>query len=378
MQKLRKIYSYPAKRFKRMDFSLFIITLILVIVGLISLYSASAIYASNKESFNFDSFYFVKRQFVRIMLGLSLMIIISRINLDNIRNFIKPITGITIILLIITLLSPQKEHVRRWLTIGPISFQTSEFAKLAVILYLADYFDRNISKINTLISFIKPLSVLGLILVLIAFQPDLGTPIFIFFISMLMFYVAGVRFKYILIPFLAMIPFVIYGIFSYKYRLDRLKSFIESWIDISKSGYQMFQSLLAMGSGGWIGKGFGASKLKLLYLPTPHTDFIFPVIAEELGLLGSLSIVFLFFLFLERGVKIAKNAPSLYTCLLSLGITLMICIQAFFNIAMSIGLIPTKGITLPFFSYGGSSILVTLIGVGILLNISAYKNMNRL
>ncbi|MDO8806579.1 MAG: FtsW/RodA/SpoVE family cell cycle protein, partial [Elusimicrobiota bacterium] len=158
------------------------------------------------------------------------------------------------------------------------------------------------------------------------------------------------------------------------YRIARLKNFLSPWDDSAGTGYQLVQSLLAVGSGGWFGKGIGASKLKLMYLPVPHTDFIFPVVAEELGLIGGLFIVGLFTALLLKGARIARNAPSLYTALAAFGLTLVITLQAFFNLAMTIGLLPTKGIPLPFFSYGGSSILTSMIMVGIILNISAHRS----
>ena len=265
--------------------------------------------------------------------------------------------------------------MKRWIPLGLMKLQMSEFAKIVTVLYLADFFDRNSSHIaSDPRQLLKPLGVMGVILVLIALEPDLGTPTLIFGAAILMFFAAGVKLRFILMPIAATIPVFIFELFRHPYRLERLKTFISPWESKAGAGYQLVQSLLAVGSGGWFGKGVGASQLKLMYLPDPHTDFIFPVIAEEIGLVGSLFIVLLFLALLVKGVRIARNAPSFYTTLTALGLTLMITLQAFFNVAMATGLIPTKGIPLPFFSYGGSSILTTMIAVGIILNISAHRN----
>jgi cell division protein FtsW len=170
-----------------------------------------------------------------------------------------------------------------------------------------------------------------------------------------------------------MVPVLIEELLRKPYRIARIKNFLSPWQDASGTGYQLVQSLLAVGSGGWLGKGLGASKLKLMYLPEPHTDFIFPVVAEELGLVGGLAIVGLFTAMLVKGSRIARNAPSLYTSLAAFGLTLVIVMQAYFNLSMAIGLIPTKGIPLPFFSYGGSSILSSMLMVGVILNVSAHR-----
>ncbi|MBU2530166.1 MAG: FtsW/RodA/SpoVE family cell cycle protein, partial [Elusimicrobia bacterium] len=189
----------------------------------------------------------------------------------------------------------------------------------------------------------------------------------------IIFFAAGLKKRHILTPIIAVIPLFIFELFRHSYRLERIKIFLSPWRDQSNAGYQIVQSLLAVGSGGWFGKGFGSSQLKLMYLPEPHTDFIFPVIAEELGMFGGMAIMLLFLFLLLKAIKIAKTADNLFSSLLALGLIFTISMQAFFNIAMTIGLIPTKGLPLPFFSYGGSSMVMTLIAIGIVLNISAQK-----
>jgi len=357
---------------KHMDFSLFFIVLTLLSLGLIALFSASAIYAANK---GLDSLFYVKRQALWMLIGLGLTAVIARVDLEKIREFIKPAVILTAILLLVTLFMPPVAHVKRWIPLGLMKLQMSEFTKIVLVLYLADFFDRNLSHIaSDTKQLLKPLGAMAVILVLIALEPDLGTPALIFGTALMMFFAAGVKLRFILIPIAAIIPIFILELFRHPYRLARLKTFMSPWDNAAGTGYQLVQSLLAVGSGGWLGKGLGASQLKLMYLPEPHTDFIFPVIAEELGFMGSMFIVLLFLALLIKGVRIARNAPSFYTTLTALGLTLMIVLQAFFNVAMATGLIPTKGIPLPFFSYGGSSILTTMIAIGVILNISAHRN----
>ena len=372
-RKSRPAYNIIKNRnLKYMDFSLFFIVLGLLVLGLISLFSASSIYAANK---GLDSLFYAKRQALWMLLGLGFTAVIARMDLEKMRGFIKPAVVLTVVLLAVTLVMPPIAHVRRWIPLGFMNFQMSEFAKIVLILYLADFFDRNMSHISAdPRQLFKPLGTMSVMLALIALEPDLGTPTLMFGTALLVFFAAGVKPRFILMPIAAMVPLFILELFRHPYRLIRLKTFLSPWQDASGAGYQLAQSLLAVGSGGWFGKGLGASQLKLLYLPEPHTDFIFSVIAEELGFLGSLAIVLLFLALLIKGVRIARNAPSFYTPRAALGLTLMIVLQAFFNVAMTTGLIPTKGLPLPFFSYGGSSILSTLTAVGIILNISAHRN----
>ncbi len=356
-----------------MDFHLFLIVLSLLGLGLVALFSASSIYASNK---GLSSLFYTQRQALWMLMGLGAAAVIARMDLEKIRKFIKPAVVLTVIILGATLFMPPVAHVRRWIPLGLMKLQISEFAKIVVVLYLADFFDRHLSHIaSDPRQLLKPLGAIGLMLVLIAMEPDLGTPALIFVITLFMFFAAGVKLRFILAPVAAVIPVFIFELFfHHSYRIARLKTFLAPWANAKGAGYQLAQSLLAVGSGGWLGKGLGASQIKLMYLPEPHTDFIFSIIAEEMGFLGSMLIVLLFLALLIKGVRIARNAPSFYSSLAALGLTLMLTGQAFFNMAMTMGLMPTKGIPLPFFSYGGSSILTSLIAVGIILNISAHRS----
>lgn len=369
----RPAYNTIANRsLKYVDYPVFFIVAILLMLGLVSLFSASALYAANK---GLDSLFYTQRQALYILFGLGLMAAAAKINLERLRPYIKPLVIATVILLIITLFMPPVANVRRWIPLGLMKLQMSEFAKVVLVLYLADFFDRSISHSrDNWRELLKPLGVTALILGLIAAQPDLGTPALLLAVTLCVCFAAGVKMRYILAPLAAAVPVFIFELFRHPYRIARLKNFLSPWDDASGTGYQLVQSLLAVGSGGWFGKGMGASKLKLMYLPEPHTDFIFPVVAEELGLVGGLFITGLFTALLLKGARIARNAPSLYTALAAFGLTLALTLQAYFNLAMTIGLIPTKGIPLPFFSYGGSSILTSMIMVGIILNISAHRS----
>ena len=355
-----------------MDYPLFFVVIILLMLGLVSLFSASALY-STKEGF--DTLFYTKKQALFILTGFVLMAAAARTNLERIRPYIKPALLVTAALLIITLFMPKVGGARRWIPLGFMKLQTSEFAKIIVVLYLADFFDRNMSRIReNWKELLKPLIACLVIMGLIAAAPDLGIPALIFGVAIFMAGAAGVPLKFTLAPFLAAIPVLLIEFILHPYRIERVKAMLSPWEHAKGSGYQLVQAMLAVGSGGWFGKGIGASKLKLMYLPVPHTDFIFSVVAEELGLVGGLFITGLFAAFLLKGTRVAYNAPSLYTALAALGLTLLISLQAFYNIGMNIGILPTKGIPLPFFSYGGSSIWASMIMVGIILNVSAHRS----
>ncbi|HCC48079.1 MAG TPA: putative lipid II flippase FtsW [Elusimicrobia bacterium] len=355
-----------------MDYPLFFVVIILLAMGLVSLFSASAIWAGSK---GLDTLFFTKKQALFMLTGFGLMAAAMRLDLERVRPYIKPAFLVTAALLLLTLFMPKVAGARRWIPLGFMKLQTSEFAKIIVILYLADYFDRNMSRLKeNWRELLKPLVATLVVLALIAAGPDLGTPALIFGVALFMAGAAGVPLKFVLAPLLAAIPVIIVQFILFPYRIARLKAVLSPWNDTSGKGYQLVQGMLAVGSGGWFGKGLGASKLKLMYIPEPHTDFIFPVVAEELGLVGGLFITGLFTALLLKGARIARNAPSIFTSLTALGLTLLISLQAFYNIGMSIGILPTKGIPLPFFSYGGSSIWSAMIMVGIILNVSAHRS----
>lgn len=350
------------------DYPLLAIVLMLLCWGLVMIYSASAIWAEQNLG---HPLYFFNRQMLWAVLGLGAMTFFSRLNYNLLKEWTGPILLVTILGLVGALWSLPIAGARRWLRLGPLSLQPAEFAKLTSVFFLAYYLDRKRSKAASPVrGLLLPAAVVGVMLILIGREPDLGTPALMFVVALLLLFVGGSRPAYLLGFLAASLPLLAYEILKYPYRRARLLSFLEPFQDAQGAGYQLSQALLAVGSGGWLGKGLGASKLKLMYLPTPHTDFIFPVICEELGLFGAMALLGLFAALLFRGVRIARLAPNLFGTLLASGITFTLCLQAFINVGMSIGLLPTKGIGLPFISFGGSSLLAALIGSGILLNIS--------
>lgn len=356
------------------DFLLILTTLTLLAVGLIMVYSASAAWASFKH--DGDSFYFLKRQLLFAGLGVIVMFIMMNIEYWVLRKWAKVGLLICFILLAIVLIPGIGEThggASSWLGIGAFSIQPSEFMKIAMILFLAKYLSENQKKITSFIKGMLP----SLLFVIIAFgmimlQPDLGTGVVLVATCVVMIYVAGAR-----ISHFAALGFVgIAGlaglILSAPYRLARITSFLDPWSDPQRTGFQIIQSLFAIGPGGLLGFGLGHSRQKFQYLPEPQTDFIFAILSEELGFIGAIAVLALFCLLLWRGIRIALSAPDLFGSLLAVGVIGMVAIQVMINIAVVTGLMPVTGITLPFLSYGGSSLTLTLVSIGILLNISRY------
>ena len=361
--------SRPVKRRQApIDYALFGAAVGLLVIGVVMVYSASAIAAEKSMG---SSLYYFKRQLIFGVVSLGALGMFSRYDYNRLREWVMPAFVVACATLIAALFFPAIGGAKRWIRLGPVSLQPAEFAKLVSILFLAAYLDKKHSKLGSFVAGIAtPLAVVGVLLFLVGLEPDLGTPTLMFSVAVLMLFVAGARMSSIFGALAAAVPVVAIELWRKPYRRARLLSFLHPFENIKGAGYQLSQSILAVGSGGWLGKGLGASKLKLGYLPTPHTDFIFPVVCEELGLLGAAVVLALFATILVRGIRIARAAPNLFGTLLAAGISFSIALQAFFNVAMSIGLVPTKGIALPFLSYGGSSLLISMTAVGVLLNIS--------
>jgi cell division protein FtsW len=365
---VKKRPSAAARRRAPIDYALFGAVMALLFIGVVMVYSASAIYAEKNLG---RPLYFFQRQAIWAVVSIFAMGAVSRVDYNRLREYVMPVFAVTCLTLAAALFFPAIAGAKRWIRLGPIGLQPAEFAKLTSILFLAAYLDKKHSKLGNFLQGIAlPIGVVGVLLVLIGMEPDLGTPTLMFSVAVLMLFVAGARVSSLFGAMALAVPVVAEELWRKPYRRARLLSFLHPFENIKGTGYQLAQSILAVGSGGWLGKGFGASKLKLMYLPTPHTDFIFPVVCEELGLIGAAVVLALFTTILVRSVRIARAAPNLFGTLLASGISFSIVLQAFFNIAMSIGLLPTKGIPLPFFSYGGSSLLSTMLGIGIVLNIS--------
>lgn len=338
-------------------------------------YSASAVSAN--VNFN-DSYYFLKRQFIWAALGLLAMIFTMNIDYHIWRKLAKPIILITIVLLILVLIPGMGKVVngaRRWLGSGSIYIQPSEIAKLSMVLFTAYYLSSYQNKIQSFIKGVVPLlGMLAVIFGLILKEPDLGTALSIAGTVFVLLFIAGARIWHLTSLTAVGVAGIVVAILAEPYRLKRLIAFNDPWADPLDTGYHIIQSLYAIGSGGLFGVGLGRSREKFLYLPEPHTDFIFSILGEELGLIGTTTILVLFFLFAWRGFKIAMSATDVYGSILAAGLTTMILVQALMNIAVVTASMPVTGIPLPFLSFGGSALIFTMAGVGILLNISKRVN----
>jgi cell division protein FtsW len=349
---------------------LFTVILILVFLGLVMVFSASAVMA--KERYG-SAYYFLLRQVGWAAGGLVAMVVAMKIDYRRYKHpgVVFSVLGLTTLMLISVFFLDRAHNTHRWIHFSGFSFQPSEVAKVAIILFLAFFLENRISSMNdwrnTLLPAVLPtLMFLGLIV----FQPDLGTAIACAAITACMLFVAGVDLRWFGYATLASLLPLYFLIFHVAYRRDRILAFLNPYSDPQGKGFHMIQSLIAVSTGGITGLGFMEGKQKLFYLPEPHTDFIFAVTAEELGLLGSLVVLLLFGIFLWRGVRTAVRTQDTFGRLLAVGITSMVVVQAFINISVVLGIMPTKGIPLPFVSYGGSSLFVTLACVGVLLNIT--------
>jgi len=335
------------------------------------IYSTSSIYAWERYK---DSFFFLKRHLIFLIIGAIFTFLAMSIDYRILRRSAMPLLISSLFLLILVLIPGIGREVsgaNRWFRFKFISFQPSELANIAVIIYIADFITRKENQIRTLLKgFLPPMLILGFTVLLILMQPDLGTSLALGMVVFIMLFVAGVRLSYLLTVVLVTLPLLGVLIFSVPYRRMRIMAFLNPWLDPKGSGFQIIQSQIALGSGGIFGLGLGQSKQKLFYLPAAHTDFIFSIIGEELGLLGTLGVVILFMILLYQGFKVIKNASGKFGYFLSLGLVLIISFKAVINIGVSCGLLPTKGLPLPFISYGGSSLIFDMVSIGILMNIA--------
>jgi len=355
----------------RFDFILLIVTLALVGVGIVMVYSTSAIMAGDRFQ---DPYYFLKKQALFAGIGFILMIFTLFFPYMILKRLAYPILIVSILLLAAVLIPGigyRAGGAMRWLKIQSVSFQPSEFAKLGLIIFLAYFLTKKDEKIRSFsFGFLPTVLLSGLVVVLVAKEPDLGAALFLSAMVFLLLFVSGTRVIYMAGALLLTIPVVYYLLMNAGYRYKRLMSFIRPWDDPTGTSFQIIQSFLSFGSGGFFGLGLGEGRQKLFFLPAPHTDFIFSVIGEELGLVGAMVVVLLFFVFTVRGIQIGLSLDDRFGTYLALGVTLMISLQAVINMAVVLGLLPTKGLTLPFISYGGTSLITNLVGVGILLHLS--------
>lgn len=346
----------------------------LIIIGSIFIYSASSVFAL--ETFG-SSHYFVKKQLIGIVVGLIGLIIARSIPLQYIQRC-SPLFFISSLLLTaLTLFSQFSRHIHgssRWLSVAGFTFQPSELLKFSFLLYLAYFFTRKKEKIFSLFNtYIPFLFILGITSLVLLKQPDFGLTVTLVTTAMLLFFITQKQFRYAIITLCAAIPAGILLIIIRPYRLKRVLTFLNPWNDPQGSGFQIIQSLIAIGSGSWIGVGISASKQKFFYLPMQHTDFIFSIIAEETGFIGSSLIIFLFITLLYVGIKIANKLTETFSKIVTLGFVLLTSLQAMITIAVATGLAPTKGIGLPFVSYGNTALACNIAMIGLLSNIVHHE-----
>ncbi|HLZ33642.1 MAG TPA: putative lipid II flippase FtsW [Nitrospira sp.] len=365
----------PGKQRVAMDHTLLFVTLTLALVGLVMVFSASAIVAGNRFQ---DPEFFLKRQIAWLGFGFLLMHLTSRIDYTLWKKLSIPILLCMLVLLVMVLipgLGVAAKGARRWLRAGPISIQPAEMVKLVAVIYLAAYLTKKGDKLTLFRSGLLPaLIVIGLLSGLVLLEPDLGTVVVIGVVTIGLLFLGGARIAHLVGLGLCAIPLVVALVLGSSYRRQRMMTFLAPWKDAADAGFQITQSFLAFGSGGPFGVGLGEGKQKLFFLPEAHTDFVLALVGEELGLAGTATVILLFAVFVWRGFQIAARARVPFGNYLGTGITLLIGIQALVNAAVVTGLLPTKGLTLPFVSYGGSSLVVSCVGVGMLLSISRDRH----
>ena len=356
------------------DKLLFVATLLLVCTGIVMVYSASAVMAMERFQ---QPYLFLVKQLAWAIIGLAVLPIVMRIDY---RNYRQPAViwmglGVAAVALVAVLFGPSRNGATRWLVIGSLGIQPSELAKVTLIIFMAALLERRMDRIDDLTYSLLPVGVvLGGIVGLILLEPDLGTAACVVMIAAVMVFSAGINYRYVIGVFLAALPALYFVIATSEYRRRRVLAFLDPWADPLGNGWQMIQSMIAVGTGGLFGRGLMGGVQKLFYLPEPHNDFIYSVIGEEFGLLGTSLVLACFCVITWRGMRTALRAPDRFGSFLAIGLTTMVAFQAFFNISVVLGLLPTKGIPLPFVSAGGSSLLINLMGMGILLNVSQHAS----
>jgi len=365
---------------KPFDFILFMTVLILLSLGLIMVFSASAPMAE-KESGNI--YYYINRQLVFAAIGTVSMILAANYDYHKFgRKTVWALFLVSVVLLILVLIpgiGSEANDSRRWVVIAGFRFQPSELAKLSLILFFSFNLSRRKKPLNSFFGDLMPyLFALGIICVLLLLETHLSATIIMIAISMIILFVAGAKIRHFAILIVPVVVTIIAVISFTDYMTPRINSWLDPWSDPRGSGYQTIQSLYAIASGGLFGRGLGQSMQKFLYVPEPHNDYIFPILAEELGFIGVLVVMLLFLIFIWRGIKIAVHAPDVYGCLIASGITALIAVQSLFNVAVVTNSVPPTGVSLPFFSAGGTALILFLTEAGILLNISRYSTYERI
>lgn len=351
-------------------------TFCLICIGVVMIYSSSCVYAMQELK---DSGFFLKRHLIFLCLGFIMTLAMMAIDYRILQKYAKPLLILSIALLVLVLIpgiGKRSSGAQRWFKLGMISFQPSELVKLIMIIYVADFLSRKQKLIASFKEGFVPLMlVLGVTCLLVVKQPDLGTTVEIAVVVLAMMFVGGARLMHLGLIALAAVPIIIYLVTSASYRMARIMAFLDPWQDPQGIGFQLTQSQIALGSGGWWGVGLGKSQQKLFYLPAAHTDFIYSIIGEEFGLRGTLFVIFLFGLLLWHGTRIALKTTDSFGYYICVGVLVMFGMQAAVNIGVSMGALPTKGLPLPFISYGGSALIFHMAAIGLLLNISRIQDL---
>jgi len=358
------------------DKGLFFTTIVLMTLGLVMVFSASGVAAAEKYN---QPFHFLVPQLIGAAAGLGLILIVLSVRKPFYQHpvFIIGFLLVTLGLLLLCFMMPSVAKTNRWIIFAGFRFQPSEPAKIGLILFLAWYLDRRKEKIHEWPTLLVPAGIIGLFVLLILKEPDFGTALLVFVLCLILFFIGGLRIKYFAYLGLLFLPVFAYFIFASPYQLERILGFIAPDKNPQSINFQVLQSKLALGAGGLLGASIGEGAQKMFFLPCPYTDFIFAVIGEELGLIGTLATLLLFVIFLWRGLVIAMKAPNLFSQLAAAGLTLLISIQALLNITVVLGLGPAKGVPLPLLSFGRSSLVSNLFAIGILLHISQRKEIQR-
>ena len=356
------------------DKLLLAVVLVLSGLGAVMVYSASAVTAAARYK---DGFHFLSRQLLAMGIGLGLLVTALRLGYRRVESLAYPFLAASFVSMVLVLL-PFVGHMaggaRRWINLGPVSLQPAEAAKLALVLYVAHSLAKKREKVRMFsIGFLPHLVVAGALMALCLLQKDLGTCVVMGLVLFVMLFAAGAKVSYLLGAFFLSLPLAWNAIAGTPYRLERILAWLDPFAHRRGAGYQMWESMVGIGNGGWLGQGLGEGRSKLFYLPEAHTDFIAAVIAEEMGLLGLGLLILLYAVFVWRGLRTAYNAADAFGCYLALGLTTLVGVQALVNLGVVTVLLPTKGLTLPFVSYGGSSLMTLLAGSGLLLSVSATR-----
>lgn len=356
------------------DHVLLYATLVLVCIGTVMIYSSSVLLAADRFG---DEYHFLKKQILFVFIGLFAMIAASRFPYHFWKRLAYPGIILSCVLLVILAVPGMGSTVggaTRWLKVGPFSFQVSEAVKVAVVIFMAHYLAKKAEHLKEFFRvFLVPLVLLSVIVALILVQPDFGTAVIITATVLFMFFVAGGRVMHLAGLAATLVPVAVFLLVRESYRVQRIMAFRSPWDDPSEKGYQIIQSFISFGSGGMFGVGLGNSMQKLFYLPEPHTDFILAVLAEEGGFIAVALVILLFGVLVARGFMVAFRADTLFGTLLASGLTTLLALQGFVNMAVVMGLLPTKGLALPFMSYGGTSLIMSMVMIGILINISSRR-----